>query len=1073
MYTRQNSSGSQFFNSKLLWSLLYANEVFMFVLSSVGLVVLLLSIFGLVLTTRAEGQTQETSQPSGVIDDFNGVALDVQCWHTVTEGDGSITVNDGAVSLCRKNKSDRVELRGSPRTVLAPGSSSYVVGEFVLNPASQMGTKNNLYIGFTDADGKNSIYLQTDAAGRWGWWVFTMTKDGVTRTSKDLSVINAFPALALTFEIERERVRLFGFDKGANKNVLLFDTLQDVPIKGGIWSVPTVPLAVRIADQSTGTGTISIDRIAVRAVKGAIGGISVFENISGNGDNSPIVIARQGKAHAYIVLAGMPSASAVKAASIIQETIAESTGVTLPIAREASAPSCPHIFVGQTQSATANGIRIRTTAGPRDQQVIVRRIGRDAYILGNDSMSFGGTVAAAYRFINSVLGADFYNFSPNGLVIPKRVLLEIDKLAVDETPSLAYRALYPYLPDKRQDQATYLKWLDWNYGLGLRIEHRHAHMYIAPAELFASKPYLFSEIRGKRSVSEPDGWQLCTSNTEVIERAVARSRQVLDERQELIAASLSMNDNGVLCTCAECRKYDQPDPTAGGSHRMIAFANAVAREVKKTHPGRGVAFYAYVSTLEPPAADSGLKLDDNVYVVLAESGSCLFHNLDDSSCGKNRDALRRLNAWCALAQNVVYYDYVGLYGDYMGMPFVNVKRALSVARTISQRQGVGLTYDATFVPGPQGLHYWSAIRSAWNANVKEESIFKFYCDGLYGNASGLMQKYYNRIQDACLGQKLHSSWTTWVLPGPFYIWNDNLISSLNGDLTAALKMVKSGSAEALRIEDQVLGLKYAASFLAVKRAQVAFNRDSSDVSKRAYLDLRTSYLGVYEECFSRGLISLAKSTLDAYVPENPVWKSYLGNHSIKLKHENRPPAEDPAANDLLWAVPSQTMIWLHDENGFTAYPITQVRFSATKDRLYVLLSARDLDIGRFDPRSASASDEWVRLSLAKSSQSDSSKAGKRIDITATRGGQISVEGLQDTNLINSKFATIDKPGRREWLVRLEIPLSILSDLFSKSVSCHYNVYRSAPGNTPTMSMLQPNFGGKEHVEMFPELIIGD
>lgn len=1033
----------------------------------------LLLICGLIIEPLAEAQPPETTQPNGVIDDFNGAALDGLCWHSATKGDGSITVSKGAVSLCRKKLSDRVELLGAPQTALVPGVSSYIVGEFVLSSASQLGNKNNLYIGFADADGKNSIYLQTDGAGRWGWWVVTVTKDGVTQTSKYLSILNAFPALVLTFEIGRERVRLFGFNKSVNKNVLLFDSVQDLSSKGEMWAVPTVPLTVRIADQSSGIGTISIDRIAVRVVEGTVGGISVFENIPGNGDNSPIVIANQGKAHASIVLADTPTTSAAKAASIIQETIAESTGVMLPIAYEKSATSGPHIFVGQTQSATANGIRIRTTTEPRNQQIITRRVGRDIYIVGNDAMSFNGTVTAAYRFVNIAIGADFFYFSPNGLVIPKQTRFEIDKLAIDETPSLAYRSLYPCVPDKRQDQTIYHKWADWNYGYGLRIEHRHAHMLIAPATLFATKPYLFSEIRGKRSVSEPDGWQLCTSNPEVIERAVARSRQMLDKNPDLIAASLSINDSPMLCTCAECRKYDIPDTTSGGARRMIIFANAVAREIKKTHPGRGVAFLAYLSTLEPPAADSGLNLDDNVYVVIGESDSCLFHNLDDPSCGKNRDALRRLNGWCALTKNVIYYDYVGLYGDYMGMSFVNVKRTLSIARIISQRQGIGLTYNATYTPGSQGLHYFSAIRSAWNANITEESIFKTYCDSLYGKASAPMQKYYNRIQDACLGQGIHSSWVTWVVPGPLYIWNDNLISTLNADLTAAHQMVESGSSEALRIEDQLLVLKYAAAFLAVKRAQTDFNRDLSDVAKRVYLDLRTSYLSVYEECFLRGLISLAQSTLKAYVPEDPAWKSYLGNHSIKLKHENRPPAEDPAADDPQWTIPSQTMIWLHDENGFTAYPITQIRFSATKDRLYVLISARDVDVRHFDPRSASESGEWVRLSLVTSSQSNSSKAGKRIDITATRGGHISVEGFYDSKLISGKFATIDKPGRREWLVRLEIPLYILSDSFSKSVSCRYNVYRNSPGNKPVVSMLQPNFGGKEHLDRFHELLIGD
>jgi len=82
---------------------------------------------------------------------------------------------------------------------------------------------------------------------------------------------------------------------------------------------------------------------------------------------------------------------------------------------------------------------------------------------------------------------------------------------------------------------------------------------------------------------------------------------------------------------------------------MATYANAVARELAKTHPGKYVSFYAYLHTVEPPM---DMTLEPNVIVVLADSKNCMFHSFDDASCGLARDAHERLKRWSKIATRV-------------------------------------------------------------------------------------------------------------------------------------------------------------------------------------------------------------------------------------------------------------------------------------------------------------------------------------------------------------------------------------------------------------------------------------
>ena len=162
----------------------------------------------------------------------------------------------------------------------------------------------------------------------------------------------------------------------------------------------------------------------------------------------------------------------------------------------------------------------------------MKRDGNQIWLTGNDAGMRAGTRGAVVTFLEDVVGARFFHFGRNGQVIPESksvVFSSPDKTII---PDSGYRALYPYHQgkiDTTSRECTYERWIRWTHQPGVPIQHMHNMENIAPQHTYFEKhPEYYSEIRGVRTVSDPDGWQLCTSNPDVVALAVEFCRRFLD-----------------------------------------------------------------------------------------------------------------------------------------------------------------------------------------------------------------------------------------------------------------------------------------------------------------------------------------------------------------------------------------------------------------------------------------------------------------------------------------------------------------------------------------------------------------
>jgi hypothetical protein len=979
-------------------------------------------------------------------EDFNRIQINTDLWTNSTVQRAYGWISGGSWYGRHDDIYSRITLEANSAYKIAPSQNNTLKAFLDFDPGSSFATKNNMYIGIHNAN--SGIYLCSDWHYAWGGWGIVIQSNGTYKKSAKLSELNGLPGKQWLFEVTPGRVKVSYLHNG--NYVVYFDSALDVPDGGGTWPIPSVPLGPYVSDQSTSTNNIVLNHVKYGLFPYPV------DYIQGNGENNTTInLLSDNKAHAQIVIGNNPSDKVVNAATLLQNTIKAATGVVLPILNEIDWFQGPRLLVGPSGAVSALGVTVPTDSGVKSEHVIVRRIGKDVVIVGNDSSAFHGSDDAVLEFAKTVLGAQSFYTAPTGKVIPLKSSLLIDALNVDKSPAFARRGLYMYYPAE-DVSGVFNEWLRWNHGVGAGVACNHSFGDIIPPDLYwPSHPEFYCEIKGQRTISDPYGcWQLCTANRDVIVMTVQHCRNQLNANPNLKYVSIGQNDGGSgMCECSVCSKLDSPDVISRGSRRLITFANEVARQVAQTHPGRGVAMFAYLWSLEP-ATD--LKLESNVVVFLADTHNCLFHDYNDAGCGLAKDAKMRYDAWKQIATNVVVYDYCGFSGGSHGLPFNGAGRIIDNANYLRLTGALGYTQDAMFLPGPQGLHYWAGVKATWDTDLTEPAVLSQYCDSLYGAASSKMQDYYTHMKSLSLASGLHSSWVTWSYPTPFPVWTESNIAVLQSDINQALSQVSTGSSEYIRVSEQSLLLEYTRAYMNAKNALNTYWTSESSADKQTYLKLRQTFIDAYNQANSQGLISIDTSRLTTGFPTDPS----PVRKSMTISKKAAGPTTNPLdSTDPLWNIPSQTVDWLVDEKNYDPYPITRAMLTCDDGNLYVKFVCRESNIstlkGAATQRDGDVwSDDCVRLSILRSTT--------RYDFYVSSNGTVRDERNGSTTwnpTWTSFIAKSDVLGKREWNVIIKLPWAAIGHSGPPS-SLKMNLFRNVTttgGVTPVQYWV-PTFG---------------
>jgi hypothetical protein len=395
-----------------------------------------------------------------------------------------------------------------------------------------------------------------------------------------------------------------------------------------------------------------------------------------------------------------------------------------------------------------------------------------------------GTCYATYDFLERFCGVRWYGPRPLNVVTPSQKTLAIDAIEIRRTPSLLHRHAdgggWPIIFaqwDRPDDSHRQLFYRRMRLG-GERWAANHSFSSYADRFLVQNpeRPDLFEESR-------PDffavGWenegywrQLCYTNPDLIGQVVMDARNYFDGNgvkgnQPASGDYFAVvpQDSDHWCQCDRCQAALAPGRsramkhvfgTGEASDYVFGFVNAVAKEVKNTHPDKFIATLAYhVYSFRPT-----FELELNVAVAPCvqicygyETGvfetDVKFYNewIEDTG--------RRIHLW-----NYFHHPMErALMGEWKCFPCF-MPEVISEWVTRYHRDGV----RGFFLCGiPQQLDYYLYVQSAFNSDTDCEQLIDEFFALYFGAAGNPMKKFYSRIseinrEEGVLGTSEGRSW---------------------------------------------------------------------------------------------------------------------------------------------------------------------------------------------------------------------------------------------------------------------------------------------------------------------------
>lgn len=338
------------------------------------------------------------------------------------------------------------------------------------------------------------------------------------------------------------------------------------------------------------------------------------------------------------------------------------------------------------------------------------------------------------------------------------------------------------------------------WGGGMRYA-RFVHTFYAlvpPVRYFARHPEYFSLVDGRRRESHA---QLCLTNPDIVGIAAREVSAWFAADPQATIASVSQNDWLGACECPECRALAEREGSEVGP--VLHFANAVAREVARSHPDRLIDTLAYWYTEDPPR---NLRPAPNVVVRLCHmSPSCESHAVE--ACPRNAPFAARLQAWSRIAPRLHIWDYQTNFSHLL-MPFPNFA-AIAADLALFRRRGV----ESMFCQGDLevgGGGEWSTLRAhylarlLWDATLDPEALVEEHLAAAFPAARRPVRAYFDLIQAQARDPERHVRMFSPVQAGHL---PDPTLDAAAAALTAAARLAGEG-AEAERVRRLRLSLDY-------------------------------------------------------------------------------------------------------------------------------------------------------------------------------------------------------------------------------------------------------------------------
>ncbi len=520
-----------------------------------------------------------------------------------------------------------------------------------------------------------------------------------------------------------------------------------------------------------------------------------------------MLLVEDGQARATIVTGSSPSAAEAAAARELQTylwklaTVAGQAAEKLSIETEAAAPAGTVIYVGRSAAVTRLGVDVDDLETAHS--FTIQTHGDSLVLCGKGDL---GTEYAVYTFLERYCGVRWLWPGETGECIPPRRTIEIGAICDREDPDFTLRVLGSMAPlPEGTPEPLWKKRNKVQTVSGYVPGHNWAKL-VPPDKYGPTHPEYFALVDGSReqdwnAYDGQHGYQLCTTNPEVIRLSIDYVRRFFDEHPDVDIYSIDANDGAGWCECDNCQALDtgkvRTIPSSGGAEdgsearpvitdRIYTFVNEVAAAVKETHPDKYVLHLAYSDYIEPPERVRPL---DNVVVQITLNCECHY------DLAYKEDQWRLIRAWSQVTPNLMLYEYF------------NHTWKLQLPRAIHHSVGASIPYyrqcGARFFSaqasddfGNEGLTLYLAAKLLWDSSLDVDELVADYCEYAFAAGAAFGRRYFARLEalwDAALAE-LGPRWG-----GNPHVYLTMLtpetVAELKGYLTEALRLAQSAAAQ--------------------------------------------------------------------------------------------------------------------------------------------------------------------------------------------------------------------------------------------------------------------------------------
>ncbi len=385
---------------------------------------------------------------------------------------------------------------------------------------------------------------------------------------------------------------------------------------------------------------------------------------SGAETEQPLPMTKDGTPTAVLLVPKTASPVVVFAATELQEHVKLCSGAILTVEIEGTSPvpsGSAAIYLGACDATKSAGI---DTASLAPQEYVMKRAGNSLFLVGRDKAGTAatvlaketdgllkrgsppgwydeqGTLYAVYDFLEKACGVRWFAPTALGTICPENKNLAVGELDAHRSPALKTRTTHvvngfgmvEILWNHPTHQEIMLYWCRQRIGgsLGGLANHSFYGFYDRFWEKNPKNPTVFEreckEMFAKGYEGQPP--QMCYTNKEFIAQVVKDAQDYFDGKGAKYKAMTSgdyfslvpMDNKENMCKCDACTslfdKESENNPcyfTGKTSDYIFGFANKVAKETKKTHPGKYLATIAYHNYAYYPKNE---RLESNISVQL-------------------------------------------------------------------------------------------------------------------------------------------------------------------------------------------------------------------------------------------------------------------------------------------------------------------------------------------------------------------------------------------------------------------------------------------------------------------------